>query len=89
MRWVAASAFCFLLSAFAGCAKTPPVTVPSAPQTTVSAVERLRQDLLDVTRRPCVARAAWGIVVQSLDRRERLFELNAGTLLVPASPPSS
>src|SRR6185503_14069313 len=85
MRWAAASAFCILLAAFAGCAKTPPVTVPSVPQTTVSAVDRLRQDLLDVTRRPGVARAAWGIVLQSLDRRERLFELNAGTLLVPAS----
>jgi D-alanyl-D-alanine carboxypeptidase/D-alanyl-D-alanine-endopeptidase (penicillin-binding protein 4) len=32
-----------------------------------------------------VSRAAWGIAVQSLDRRERLFTLNAGTLLVPAS----
>ena len=51
----------------------------------VNAVERLRQDILDITRRPGVARAAWGIAVQSLDRRERLFELNPGTLLVPAS----
>ncbi len=34
---------------------------------------------------PGVSRAAWGIAVQSLDRRERLFTLNAGTLLVPAS----
>jgi D-alanyl-D-alanine carboxypeptidase/D-alanyl-D-alanine-endopeptidase (penicillin-binding protein 4) len=32
-----------------------------------------------------VSRAAWGIAVQSLDRCERLFELNSGTLLVPAS----
>ena len=32
-----------------------------------------------------VSRAAWGIAVQSLDRRERLFEMNPGTLLVPAS----
>ena len=32
-----------------------------------------------------VSRAAWGIAVQSLDRRERLFMLNSGTLLVPAS----
>jgi serine-type D-Ala-D-Ala carboxypeptidase/endopeptidase (penicillin-binding protein 4) len=32
-----------------------------------------------------VSRAAWGIGVQSLDRRERLFTLNSGTLLVPAS----
>ncbi|OFW15243.1 MAG: D-alanyl-D-alanine carboxypeptidase/D-alanyl-D-alanine-endopeptidase [Acidobacteria bacterium RIFCSPLOWO2_12_FULL_67_14] len=34
---------------------------------------------------PGVRRAAWGIVVHSLDRDERLFELNPGTLLVPAS----
>jgi D-alanyl-D-alanine carboxypeptidase/D-alanyl-D-alanine-endopeptidase (penicillin-binding protein 4) len=34
---------------------------------------------------PGVSRASWGIAVQSLDRRERLFALNAGTLLVPAS----
>ena len=30
-------------------------------------------------------RAAWGVLVQSLDRGDRLFALNAGTLLVPAS----
>jgi D-alanyl-D-alanine carboxypeptidase/D-alanyl-D-alanine-endopeptidase (penicillin-binding protein 4) len=34
---------------------------------------------------PGVSRAAWGIAVRSLDRREQLFALNAGTLLVPAS----
>jgi serine-type D-Ala-D-Ala carboxypeptidase/endopeptidase (penicillin-binding protein 4) len=32
-----------------------------------------------------VSRAAWGIAVHSLDRRERLFTLNPSTLLVPAS----
>jgi serine-type D-Ala-D-Ala carboxypeptidase/endopeptidase (penicillin-binding protein 4) len=32
-----------------------------------------------------VGRATWGIAVQSLDRRERLFELNPAILLVPAS----
>ena len=34
---------------------------------------------------PGVSRAAWGIAVRSLDRREPVFALNAGTLLVPAS----
>ena len=34
---------------------------------------------------PGVQRAAWGIVVHSLDRDERLFDLNPRTLLVPAS----
>ena len=82
---VAVSAVCILLAASLGCAKQPPRTSPSTPPVTVNAVERLRQDLLDITRRPGVTRAAWGIAVQSLDRRERLFELNPGTLLVPAS----
>ena len=34
---------------------------------------------------PGVQRATWGIVVQSLARNERLFELNARLLMVPAS----
>jgi len=34
---------------------------------------------------PGVSRASWGIAVHSIDRRERLFTLNADTLLVPAS----
>jgi D-alanyl-D-alanine carboxypeptidase/D-alanyl-D-alanine-endopeptidase (penicillin-binding protein 4) len=48
-------------------------------------VESLRQALLDDTTLPGVRRAAWGIVVHSLDRDERLFELNPGSLLIPAS----
>ena len=34
---------------------------------------------------PGVQRATWGIAVQSLSRNERVFDLNAQTLLVPAS----
>jgi serine-type D-Ala-D-Ala carboxypeptidase/endopeptidase (penicillin-binding protein 4) len=34
---------------------------------------------------PGVHRATWGITVQSLARNERLFDLNAQTLMVPAS----
>jgi D-alanyl-D-alanine carboxypeptidase/D-alanyl-D-alanine-endopeptidase (penicillin-binding protein 4) len=34
---------------------------------------------------PGVQRGVWGVAVHSLDRDERLFELNARTLLVPAS----
>jgi D-alanyl-D-alanine carboxypeptidase/D-alanyl-D-alanine-endopeptidase (penicillin-binding protein 4) len=37
------------------------------------------------TSAPGVQRAVWGIAVQSLDRNERLFELNPHALLVPAS----
>jgi serine-type D-Ala-D-Ala carboxypeptidase/endopeptidase (penicillin-binding protein 4) len=79
----AAFAFCILHLALAGCAKHP--TVATAPSLPVSPVARLEQDLLSATRMPGVSRASWGIAVQSLDRRERIFALNAGTLLVPAS----
>lgn len=75
-------AFCILHSAFAGCAKARPA-VPVTP--TLDPIQQLRADILSATSAPGVQRAAWGIVVQSLDRNERLFELNPGTLLVPAS----
>jgi D-alanyl-D-alanine carboxypeptidase/D-alanyl-D-alanine-endopeptidase (penicillin-binding protein 4) len=74
------------LLALAGCAKPSPVTPsPAQVESGTRPVERLRQDILDATHRPGVARASWGIVVQSLDRNERLVELNPRTLLVPAS----
>jgi D-alanyl-D-alanine carboxypeptidase/D-alanyl-D-alanine-endopeptidase (penicillin-binding protein 4) len=38
-----------------------------------------------MTRAPGVERGTWGIAVHSLDRNERLFELNAHALLVPGS----
>ena len=72
-RLAAAAAACLLAQALPVAQKTP------AP------VEQLRQDLLAETTRPHVRRAVWGIVVHSLDRDERLFELNPQTLLVPAS----
>src|SRR4030095_4769042 len=49
------------------------------------AIQSLRTDLTTATQLPGVHGAAWGIVVHSLDRDERLFELNSRTLLVPAS----
>jgi serine-type D-Ala-D-Ala carboxypeptidase/endopeptidase (penicillin-binding protein 4) len=79
----AAFAFCLLHCALIGCAKNPSLgTAPSRP---INPVARLEEDILAATRLPGVSRASWGIAVQSLDRRERLFTLNAGTLLVPAS----
>jgi D-alanyl-D-alanine carboxypeptidase/D-alanyl-D-alanine-endopeptidase (penicillin-binding protein 4) len=45
----------------------------------------LRADLAAATQGPGVRRGSWGVVVQSIDRRERLFELNPQALLVPAS----
>jgi serine-type D-Ala-D-Ala carboxypeptidase/endopeptidase (penicillin-binding protein 4) len=63
-----------------GCAKPAPALVPI-----LDPLQQLRQDIIAATTLPGVQRAAWGIVVQSLDRNERVFELNPRTLLVPAS----
>ncbi|NOT28616.1 MAG: D-alanyl-D-alanine carboxypeptidase/D-alanyl-D-alanine-endopeptidase [Acidobacteria bacterium] len=65
-----------------GCAK--PV-VASAPTPPLDPVQQLSRDITEATLGPGVQRAAWGIVVHSLDRDERVFELNPHTLLVPAS----
>lgn len=66
----------------AACARTQP-TFPSARQ--IDPVEQLRTDISAAIEMPGVQRGAWGIVVHSLARDERLFELNPQTLLVPAS----
>jgi len=72
----------FALLVSAGCARSPVAVAPSPP---VDPVAQLRNDITIATHAPGVQRAAWGIVVQSLDTGERLFELNPTTLLVPAS----
>src|SRR5690349_10116561 len=72
---------CALLAA--SCApKTPP---PLATPPPIDAAQQLRNDLTAATKMPGLQRATWGIAVQSLSRNERLFDLNAQTLLVPAS----
>src|SRR5687767_3544915 len=63
-----------------GCARPAPVVAPL-----LDPLQQLKQDISAATTVPGVQRAAWGIVVHSLDRNERLFELNPRTLLVPAS----
>jgi serine-type D-Ala-D-Ala carboxypeptidase/endopeptidase (penicillin-binding protein 4) len=79
-------AFCILnfalLLTTSGCAKSPP-TFPSAPK--LDPIQVLRHDVLAAAALPGVQHAAWGIVVHSLDRDERLVDLNPRTLLVPAS----
>jgi D-alanyl-D-alanine carboxypeptidase/D-alanyl-D-alanine-endopeptidase (penicillin-binding protein 4) len=62
-----------------------PPSSASRPVRPDPAVIRLREELLADTVAPGVTRGVWGIVVHSLDRDERLFELNAQTLLIPAS----
>jgi len=60
-----------------------PAAVP--PVRPTDPLQQLRDDITAATTAPGVRRAAWGILVQSLDRGDRLFALNPGTLLVPAS----
>src|SRR5262245_30685292 len=81
-RLCALFAFCILHSALLSCAKASPSTTPRA---SITALEQLRRDITQATQSSGVQRGVWGIVVQSLDRNERLFELQPRTLLVPAS----
>ena len=79
----AAAAACLVAQAFAGAQKPGPPR--QSAEREGGAVERLRQTLLAETIGPNVRRAVWGIVVHSLDKNERLLELNPQTLFVPAS----
>src|SRR5687767_16011954 len=83
-RLRAVFAFCLLNFALLGCTKTQPSS-PAASAGSANPVDQLRQDLSQTTRLAGVQRATWGVVVHSLDRNERLYELNPRTLLVPAS----
>ena len=83
-------AFCILHFAFAlasACAKAPPpVPAPAAvPAAVRDPLAELQQTIAAATRAPGVQRGVWGVIVHSLDRNERLFELNPQVLLVPAS----
>ena len=71
---------CLTAAGLAGCARPAPTLVP-----TLDPLQQLEQDVIAATMLPGVQRAAWGIVVHSLDRNERIFELNPRTRLVPAS----
>ena len=79
-------AFCILHLALPACAKRPPTALPSARAAPrVDPLQQLRRDLLEATSNPGVQRGVWGVAVDSLDRQQRLFELNSRALLVPAS----
>lgn len=75
---------CLAVLVQAGCARRSS-GVPAPAAGPASTRLQLQQDLLAATRLPGVERGVWGIVVHSIDRDERLFELNPRTLLVPAS----
>ena len=76
-------AFCILHFAFLSCTKASPTTTSASPART--ALEQLQRDITQATQAPGVQRGLWGVVVHSLDRNERLFELQPRALLVPAS----
>lgn len=82
IRYVAAFALCVLQFALQSCAKAPPAT--SSPSSR-NPLDQLRLDITQATQAPGVQRGVWGVIVHSLDRDERLFELQPDTLLVPAS----
>lgn len=67
---------------FAGCAKAHPAAA-SAPH--LDPLQQLRNDLASQLDQPGHRRTAWGVAVLSLAGGDRLFERNAGSLLVPAS----
>src|SRR5258705_13528559 len=78
-------AFCilhFALLGGTGCAKAPPAVLTTPP---FDSTRQLQTDLQAALAMPGVQRATWGIAVQSLATNERLFDLNARTLMVPAS----
>ena len=81
-RTFAVFAFCILHFALLSCAKASPSTTP---RSSSAALDQLRRDITQATQSSGVQRGVWGIVVQSLDRNERLFELQPRTLLVPGS----
>jgi D-alanyl-D-alanine carboxypeptidase/D-alanyl-D-alanine-endopeptidase (penicillin-binding protein 4) len=79
-----ALALCILhLAVTVACAKSPPAIAAPAPSP--DPLQQLRRDITAATMLAGVQRGAWGVVVHSLDRNERLYELNPRTLLVPAS----
>jgi len=82
LRRTSVFAFCILHFAFLSCSKASPATPAS---TARAAIAQLQRDITRATQGPGVQRGVWGIAVHSLDRNERLFELQPRALLVPAS----
>jgi D-alanyl-D-alanine carboxypeptidase/D-alanyl-D-alanine-endopeptidase (penicillin-binding protein 4) len=78
----AISTLCLLMAG--ACSAHHPAVSPTTPAT-LDPVSQLRHDIEAATHVRGVEQGVWGIVVQSLDRGDRLFELNPRTLLVPAS----
>lgn len=75
-----ARALLFTLFVFAA-----PACAAKAAPTTAPLVQNLRADLTRVFDAPLMARGVWGVDIRSLDTGERLYALNAGRLMMPAS----
>jgi D-alanyl-D-alanine carboxypeptidase/D-alanyl-D-alanine-endopeptidase (penicillin-binding protein 4) len=71
------------LLAVTSCAANRPVQT-AVPQNSAS-VRELRDNLTKVFNAPINERGVWGIDIRSLDTGERLFDMNAGKLMMPAS----
>ncbi len=65
----------------ASCAKA----APAAPAARLEPLDQLHDGIVASTRSAGVQRGVWGVAVHSLDRNERIFDLNSHLLLVPAS----
>lgn len=65
----------------ASCAKA----APAAPVARLDPLDQLHDGIVASTRSAGVQRGVWGVAVHSLDRNERIFDLNSHLLLVPAS----
>jgi D-alanyl-D-alanine carboxypeptidase/D-alanyl-D-alanine-endopeptidase (penicillin-binding protein 4) len=83
VRRTSVFACCILHLAFLACSKAAPATSAAAAART--AIAQLQRDITRATQGPGVQRGVWGIAVHSMDRNERLFELQPRALLVPAS----
>jgi D-alanyl-D-alanine carboxypeptidase/D-alanyl-D-alanine-endopeptidase (penicillin-binding protein 4) len=70
------------------CAAHKPATAGAATSTPTApskAVRQLQSDLSQIFRAPIMARGVWGVEIRSLDSGERLYALDAGKLMMPAS----
>jgi serine-type D-Ala-D-Ala carboxypeptidase/endopeptidase (penicillin-binding protein 4) len=68
-----------------GAATTPSAARSLQAAKSSAAIRQLRADLTRVFGAPIMARGVWGVDIRSLDTGERLFELDADRLMMPAS----
>ena len=73
LRRTSVFAFCIVHFALLSCTKAAPASSPAS--TARAAIAQLQRDITQATQGPGVQRGVWGIAVHSLDRNERLFEL--------------